>query len=167
MSTFQLEILIDGEHVPLCQDTDIVRLVNQVAWRKANPNLLPAAVPAGNGHRIFKADRKRLKSNELAGGPRPAPKRPAPGVVDVKDQAKLAAEWVLKSGGKVIHVFPLGKTGQHTSNKFRLFFFSALLGIDKTWPDDSDRIKVERLAVKAGYTIIEVDPDEPVLEEAA
>ena len=167
MSTFQLEILIDGEHVPLCQDTDIVRLVNQVAWRKANPNLLPAAVPAGTGHRIFKADRKRLKSNELAGGPRPAPKRPAPGVVDVQRQAKLAAEWILESGQKVIHVYPLGKTANHTSNQFRLYLFSALLGTAKTWPNQEDRIKSERLAVEAGYTIIEVDPEEPALEKAA
>ena len=159
MSLFQLEILVDGDHVPVTQSEFTDLLFNQAQSAKSRDDV--------TGYRIFKADRKRLKSNELAGGPRPAPKRPAPGVVDVLKQAKLAAEWVLKSGGKVIHVYPLGKTGQHTSNKFRLYFFSALLGIDKTWPDDNDRIKAERLAVKAGYTIIEVDPDEPALEEAA
>ncbi len=164
---FQLEILIDGKYVPLTQDTDIKLLVNQVKWRKAHPNLLPAAVPAGTGHRIFKVDRKRLKSGELAGGPKPAPKRPAPGVVDILRQAKLAAEWILKSGQKVIHVYPLGKSANHTSNQFRLYLFSALLGIDKTWRNDSDRIKSELLAREAGYHIIEVDPDEPALEEAA
>ena len=160
---FQLEILIDGKHVPVTQDTDVVKLVNHVLWRKANPQFWPT----GTGHRIFKADRKRLPSGELAGGPKASPKRPAPGVTDVLKQAKAAAEWVLKSGSKVIHVYPLGKTPSHTSNKFRLYFFSALLGIDKTFPNDSDRTKAESLAVEAGYTIIEVDPDQVVLEEAA
>lgn len=160
---YQLEILIDGKHVPVTQDTDVVKLVNHVLWRKANPQFWPT----GTGHRIFKADRARLKSGELAGGPKPAPKRPAPGVTDVLKQAQAAAEWVLKSGSKVVHVYPLGKSPQHTSNKFRLYFFSALLGIDKSWPDNGDRIKAERLAVEAGYTIIEVDPDLVVLEEAA
>ncbi len=156
---FQLEILIDGDHVPVIQSDDIVSLVNRATAAKQ--------ATGATGHRIFKADRKRLKSNELAGGPKPAPKRPAPGVVDIQRQAKLAAAWLLETKQKVIHVYPLGKTANHTSNQFRLYLFSALLGIDKTWPNQQDRIAAELLAREAGYHIIEVDLDEPALEEAA
>jgi len=121
------------------------------------------------GWRIFDADRKRLKSGELAGAPKPC-RRQAPGVVDVATQAHAAAEWIIETGQKVIRVFPLGKTGSHTSNKFRGYLFIKLTGLGGFYTDN-DRWKAEQLAVKAGYTIIEVDPAEwvftPDLEEAA
>jgi hypothetical protein len=160
MSLFQLEILVDGDHVPVTQSKFLDLLFNQAQSAKSRDDV--------TGYRIFKADRKRLKSNELAGGPKPAPKRPAPGVTDALTLGKrMGAWWRDHNDSKVIHVYPLGKTANGVSNQFRLGFFSTLIDITKGWPNESDRIKAERLAVEAGYTIIEVDPDEPALEEAA
>lgn len=149
---FQLDALVDGEHIEVIKHEDPAELREYAQLAKE--------AAGATGYRIYKADRKRLKSGELAGGPRPAPRRPSPGVLDSSRQAQLAAEWIQQSGQRVIHVYPLGKTERHASNQFRLVFFSHLLGIKKSWPDKGDRIKAEKLAVKAGYTIVEVDPND-------
>jgi len=123
------------------------------------------------GWRIFDADRKRLKSGELAGGPHPCRKQ-SPGVRHVADLAKDMADHIRKIKQKTIHVYPLGKTGSHVSNQFRKHLFGHLTGDVCSWWKDVDRVRSEAKAVKEfGYTIIEVDPEEwvftPDLEKAA
>lgn len=159
----QLDILIDGEHVEVEQSLFPDQLWNRAQSEKRRDDV--------TGYRIFKADRKRLKSGELAGAPTPTPRRPAPGVTDALTLGKRAGAWWRDNGGKTIHVYPVGKTANGVSNRFRLGFFSALLDIDKSWPNESDRIKSEQAAIKAGYSVIEVDPEDwvysPELEVAA
>ena len=121
------------------------------------------------GWRIFDAARKRLKSGELAGGPKAANGRRAPGVRSVRDLAKDAAEHIIKTKQKTIHVYPLGKTCSNVSNQFRKHLFGQLTG---RGADGRILAKSEEIAVKEfGYIIIEVDPAEwvftPDLEEAA
>jgi len=113
-----------------------------------------------NGWRIFDADRKRLKSGELAGGPTASNNRRAPGVRSVADLAKDAAEHIKKTGQKTILVFPLGKTGSNVSNQFRKHLFGHITGRVAQWWTDADRVKSEAIATKEmGYTIIEIDPE--------
>lgn len=124
------------------------------------------------GYRIYKSDRKRLKKScELAGAPKPCRKQ-SPGTRSVADLAKDAAEHIVKTKQKTIHVYPLGKTGSNVSNQFRKHLFGQLTGRVAQWWTDVDRVKSEAIAVKEfGYIIIEVDPAEwvftPDLEEAA
>ncbi len=121
------------------------------------------------GYRIYKSDRKRLKNScELAGAPKPCRKQ-SPGTRHPRDLAKDAAEHIIKTKQKTIHVYPLGKTCSNVSNQFRKHLFGQLTG---RVSHGRDRVKSEAIAVKEfGYIIIEVDPAEwvftPDLEEAA
>lgn len=161
---YQLQLRKDDKWIQVCCGEDPLKLVEYATKAKH--------YAAAIGHRVFKSDRKRLKSGELAGGPKPAPRRPAPGVRAVADLAKDAAEHIIKTKQKTIHVYPLGKTGSHVSNQFRKHLFGHLTGDVSSWWKDVDRVRSEAKAVKEfGYTIIEVDPEEwvftPDLEEAA
>ena len=148
---YTLEILKDGNWITVKQDDDPEALHKLVPiWRAGG----------STGHRIFKTDRKRRKDGSLAGPTFQTPKRPASGPTDARRQAEGLVEWIEKTGTKTIRVFPLGKTGMHTSNKFRLYLFSTLMGASKTYPDDRDRMKAEAAAVEAGYKIVEVSPEE-------
>lgn len=159
---YQLQLRIDDEWVNCCVGEDSRKLAEYVKIAKHYTKAI--------GHRIFKSDRKRLKSGELAGGPRPCRKQ-SPGVRDVPSLAKDVAEHILKTKQKTIRVFPLGKTASNVSNQFRKHLFAKLTGSASTW-HRGEREKLEQIAIKEfGYTIIEVDPDEwvfsPDLEEAA
>lgn len=161
--TFQLEIRKLDNWISVSTDEDPLDLVSYARTAKA--------ATGATGHRVFKADRKRLKSGELAGGPRPCRKQ-SPGVRAVADLAKDAAEHIVKTKQKTIHVYPLGKTGSNVSNQFRKHLFGQLTGRVAQWWTDVDRVKSEAIAVKEfGYIIIEVDPAEwvftPDLEAAA
>jgi hypothetical protein len=149
---YQLEIQTDGQFVPVAQSSDPEKL-----WKRKEKER--AIQCRSTGHRIFRADRKRLKSGELAGAPRAAARRVSPGVLDVKSQAKLAAEHLRSTDQKGVHVFPLGKGHSHTSNQFRKYLFGELTG-RTGWLDESDRVKAEAAAERLGYIIIEVDPDD-------
>ncbi len=155
---YQLEIKLSDGFEPVCQsqDPDILwkRLQKEREKRKAFP-----LCPQWSGHRIFRADRKRLKSGELAGAPRAAARRVSPGVLDVQRQAKFAAEHLRSTDQKGVHVFPLGKGHAHTSNQFRKYLFGDLTG-RTGWLDESDRVKAEAAAERLGYIIIEVNPDD-------
>jgi hypothetical protein len=149
---YQLEIQTDGQFVPVCKSGDPEKL-----WKRKEKER--AIQFRSTGHRIFRADRKRNKNGELAGGPRGASRYANGGTPCIKYQAKQLAEHILKIKQKTIHVFPLGKTSNTLSNQFRLYLFSAILGTSKTWPCDRDRVKCEDRLTELGYTIIEVDPD--------
>ena len=161
--TFQLDLRQKGAWNPVRASSDRVFLVN----------FKNAALDSAHhtGYRIFNADRKRLKSGELAGMPQPCRKQ-SPGTRHVADLARDAAEHITKTGQKTISVYPLGKTGSHVSNQFRRYLFGRITERIGDWSTDLDRVKSEAIATKEmGYTIIEVDPDEwvftPDLEEAA
>ena len=161
---YQLQLRKDDKWINVCFGEDPLKLAEYVKEAKH--------YAAAIGHRIFKSDRKRLKSGELAGGPKPAPRRPAPGVRHVADLAKDMADHIRKTKQKTIRVYPLGKTGSHVSNQFRKHLFGHLTGDVCSWWKDVDRVRSEAKAVKEfGYTIIEVDPEDwvftPDLEEAA
>lgn len=149
---YQLEIQTDGQFVPVAQSRDPDTL-----WKRKEKER--AIQFRSTGHRIFRADRKRLKSGDLAGAPKPAGRRASPGVLDVKQQAKLAAEHIRSTKRKGVHVFPLGKGHAHTSNQFRKYLFGELTG-RTGWLDDRDRVKAEAAAERLGYIIIEVNPDD-------
>jgi len=160
---YQLQLRIDDKWINVCFGEKPLALSEYVKVAKHHTKAI--------GHRIFKADRKRLKSGELAGGPRPCRKQ-SPGVRHVRDLAKDAAEHIVKTKQKTIHVYPLGKTGSNVSNQFRKHLFGQLTGRVAQWWTDVDRVKSEAIAVKEfGYIIIEVDPAEwvftPDLEKAA
>lgn len=162
--SYQLQLRKDDKWIQVCCGEDPLKLAEYATKAKH--------YAAAIGHRVFKSDRKRLKSGELAGAPKAAPRRPAPGVRHVRDLAKDAAEHIIKTKQKTIHVYPLGKTGSHVSNQFRKHLFGQLTGRVAQWWTDADRVKSEAIAVKEfGYIIIEVDPAEwvftPDLEEAA
>lgn len=161
--TYQLQLRKDDKWIQVCCGEDPLKLAEQVKEAKH--------YAAAIGHRVFKSDRKRLKSGELAGAPKPCRKQ-SPGVRAVADLAKDAAGHIVKTKQKTIHVYPLGKTGSNVSNQFRKHLFGQLTGRVAQWWTDVDRVKSEAIAVKEfGYTIIEVDPAEwvftPDLEEAA
>lgn len=144
--TFQLEIRKLDDWVPVTTDEDPLELVSYARTAKKATGAI--------GHRIFKADRKRLKSGELAGGPRPANGRRAPGVRDVVSLAKDAAEHIIKTKQKAIHVYPISN---YVSIQFRKHLFGNLTG---RIGDGRDRVKSEEIAVKEfGYTIIEIEPE--------
>lgn len=158
---YQLEIRQADKWIPVCKEAVIKILHNYLKVSVDKTTI--------TGWRIFKADRKRLKSGELAGGPKAAARRPAPGARHVRDLAKDAAEHIIKTKQKTIHVYPLGKTYGNASNQFRKHLFGQLTG---RVGDGRDRVKSEEIAVNEfGYIIIEVDPEEwmftPDLEEAA
>jgi len=159
---YELEIRKDNGWIRVCIGEDSFKLAEYAKVAKHYAQAI--------GHRVFKSDRKRLKSGELAGGPRPCRKQ-SPGVRDVRDLAKDAAEHIIKTKQKTIRVFPLGKTATHTSNQFRAHLFRQLTGYTPSY-GRLGRERSEEIAVKEfGYTIIEVDPDEwvftPDLEAAA
>jgi len=149
---YQLDIQTEGQFVRCAQSRDPEKLSKRKEKERATQF-------RSTGHRIFRADRKRNKNGELAGGPRGAGRYANGGTPCIKYQAKALAEHILKIKQKTIHVFPLGKTSNTLSNQFRLYLFSAVLGTSKTWPCDRDRIKCEDRLTELGYTIIEVDPD--------
>ncbi len=162
--TYQLQLRIDDQWTTACFGEKPLALAEYAKVAKRHTT--------ATGHRVFKADRKRLKNGELAGAPKAAPRRPAPGVRHPRDLAKDVAEHIKKTGQKTIPVFPLGKTGSHASNQFRKYLFGELTERVAQWWTDVDRVKSEAIATKEmGYTIIEVDPEEwvftPDLEEAA
>jgi hypothetical protein len=161
--TYQLQLRIDDQWTTACFGEKPLALAEYAKVAKRHTTAI--------GHRVFKADRKRLKNGELAGAPKPCRKQ-SPGVRHPRDLAKDAAEHIKKTGQKTIHVYPLGKTGSHASNQFRKYLFGELTDRVAQWWTDVDRVKSEAIAVKEfGYTIIEVDPAEwvftPDLEEAA
>jgi hypothetical protein len=149
---YQLEIQTDGQFVPVAQSRDPDTL-----WKRKEKER--AIQFRSTGHRIFRADRKRLKSGELAGAPKPAGRRASPGVVDVKQLASLAVTHIRNIDQKRIYVFPLGKGASHTSNQFRKYLFGELTG-RTGWLDERDRVKAEAAAERLGYSIIEVNPDD-------
>jgi len=149
---YQLDIQTDGQFVRVAQSKN-----PETLWKRKDKER--ATQFRSTGHRIFRADRKRLKSGELAGAPRAAGRRASPGVLDVKQQAKLAAEHLRSTEQKGVHVFPLGKGHAHTSNQFRKYLFGELTG-RTGWLDESDRVKAEAAAERLGYIIIEVNPDD-------
>lgn len=152
MMTYRLDIRNDDKWVYAFEHGELA-LVQ--ACRDRRP-----AERGDTGHRIYKSDRKRLKNScELAGAPRAASRRASPGVLDVKQQAKLAAEHLHSTEQKGVHVYPLGKGHAHTSNQFRKFLFCYLTG-RTGWFDESDRIKAEAAAERLGYIIIEVNPND-------
>ncbi len=150
--TCQLELRQNDAWNPVRASSDLKFLVN---FKNA---VLDAA--HHTGYRIFNADRKRLKSGELAGAPKPCRKQ-SPGTRSVADLAKDAAGHIVKTKQKTIHVYPLGKTGSNVSNQFRKHLFGQLTGRVAQWWTDADRVKSEAIAVKEfGYTIIEIDPED-------
>lgn len=160
---YQLQLRKDDKWIRVCIGEDTLKLAEYAKKAKHYAKAI--------GHRIFKDDRKRLKSGELAGAPKPCRKQ-SPGTRSVADLAKDAAEHIVKTKQKTIHVYPLGKTGSNVSNQFRKHLFGQLTGRVAQWWTDADRVKSEAVAVKEfGYIIIEVDPAEwvltPDLEKAA
>ena len=149
---YQLQLRKDDRWIQVCCGEDPLKLVEYAKEAKH--------YAAAIGHRVFKSDRKRLKSGELAGGPRPCRKQ-SPGVRHVRDLAKDAAEHIIKTKQKTIHVYPLGTTGSSMSNQFRKHLFDYL----------TDHCGGAAAVKEFGYIVIEVDPAEwvftPDLEEAA
>ena len=151
--TYQLQLRIDDQWTTACFGEKPLALAEYAKVAKRHTT--------ATGHRVFKADRKRLKSGELAGGPRPANGRRAPGVRPPRDLAKDVSEHIIKTKQKTIHVYPLGNTGSSISNQFRNHLFNYL----------TDHCGGAAAAKEFGYITIEVDPAEwvftPDLEEAA
>ena len=155
---YQLDIKLSDRYERVCQSSDPEKLWKRLQKERDGRKAFPLC-PKWLGHRIFRADRKRLKSGELAGAPRAAGRRASPGVLDVKQQAKLAAEHLRSTEQKGVHVFPLGKGHAHTSNQFRKYLFGELTG-RTGWLDESDRVKAEAAAERLGYILFEVKPDD-------
>ncbi len=160
--SYQLQLRKDDRWIQVCCGEDPLKLATYAEKAKHYAHAI--------GHRVFKSDRKRLKSGELAGDPRPCRKQ-SPGVRAVADLAKDMADHIRNTKQKTIRVYPLGATGSNVSNQFRKHLFGHLTGC-LTSHYDRDRQRIEEIAVKEfGYTIIEVDPDEwvfsPDLEAAA